>query len=237
MVKCINDIESVKNCSNVKCLEVNPQPLDNFYTQKKFNKKHGHHYYRSTQCKNCSIDRARKNNLKKHDEYVTYLREWREINKDAANRQKREEYYPKVREQRKKYNKEYRNSEHGKEKFREYGRNRLESKKHEISNKEWIACKKYFNNSCAYCGLHIEEHYIIYADKPKKTDLHKEHVEHDGSNKLDNCIPSCWKCNVSKHQNDLIKWYNETNPKFSKERLEKISRWLDIDHKIYLEHH
>jgi len=28
-------------------------------------------------------------------------------------------------------------------------------KKHKISNKEWLDCKKYFNYQCAYCGISL----------------------------------------------------------------------------------
>lgn len=107
-------------------------------------------------------------------------------------------------------------------------------KTHEISNSEWLNCKRYFNNSCAYCGLHEDEHFIIYAGQPKKTDLHKEHVDHTGSNKLDNCVPSCQVCNSSKWAFELEEWYNEENPKFDMKRLNRIHKWLDDDYKLYI---
>ncbi|MGK4040793.1 HNH endonuclease signature motif containing protein [Heyndrickxia oleronia] len=119
--------------------------------------------------------------------------------------------------------------------FSNFTRNRNQSKKHEISDNEWSACKKYFKDSCAYCNLHIDEHYIIYAGELKKTDLHKEHVDDKGSNKLDNCVPSCQACNSSKWAKEFDDFYNENNPTFTFERLEKIQKWLKEDHKLYME--
>ncbi|MFS0643778.1 HNH endonuclease [Siminovitchia sp. 179-K 8D1 HS] len=105
-------------------------------------------------------------------------------------------------------------------------------KSHEISEEEWLLCKQYFNSSCAYCGLHEDDHYIIYAGAPKKTDLHKEHVDHDGSNKIDNCVPSCQTCNSKKWAFTLDEWYTEENEHYSEERLNKILRWTEKDHKL-----
>ncbi len=108
-------------------------------------------------------------------------------------------------------------------------------KNHRITKEEWIACKNYFNNSCAYCGLPLEEHYRIYAGELQKIDLHKEHVDHEGSNTLANCIPSCQSCNDSKWKFQLNYWYNENNPNFTLERYNRIIKWLEEDHKKYIQ--
>lgn len=101
-------------------------------------------------------------------------------------------------------------------------------KTHEITNEEWLLCKEYFNNSCAYCGISYENHKKIYNQ-----DLHKEHVNHVGSNKLDNCVPSCKICNSSKKDKEFLSWYNEDNVVFTKERIDKIHNWLNEDYKKF----
>src|SRR5690606_38357784 len=84
------------------------------------------------------------------------------------------------------------------DKLKEYRIKRFKDKKHEISNSEWLYCKEYFDNSCAYCGLHVDNHYVTYKGEYKLTDLHKEHVDHEGSNDISNCVPSCKSCNSKK---------------------------------------
>jgi 5-methylcytosine-specific restriction endonuclease McrA len=114
-------------------------------------------------------------------------------------------------------------------KFQEYNKDRRH-KNHNITIKEWNACKNYFNNSCAYCSMTLEEHKIKY-----KEDLHKEHVIHNGENNLSNCIPSCKSCNSSKWEFTLEKWYNEKNGNYTIERLDKILKWLSDDYKKFIE--
>ncbi|RKJ52289.1 HNH endonuclease, partial [Butyricicoccus sp. 1XD8-22] len=121
-----------------------------------------------------------------------------------------------------------------KEKIKEYNKIR-QSKKHDISNKEWLECKNYFSNKCAYCGLHVDDHFTQWKGGYRKIDLHKEHVVHDGDNDLSNCIPACQSCNSSKSTYTIDEWYNEDNENFSKERLHKIHKWLKEDYKLYIQ--
>lgn len=108
-------------------------------------------------------------------------------------------------------------------------------KRHNINKTEWQACKKYFNNCCAYCGLHIDEHYYTRNGIIKPGDFHKEHVDHEGENNLSNCIPSCGSCNDRKWKFTFDEWYNEDNEKYSKGRHDKIIQWLTEDYKQYIE--
>ncbi|WP_080845627.1 HNH endonuclease [Cytobacillus gottheilii] len=107
------------------------------------------------------------------------------------------------------------------ERIREYNKRRVESKKHDITEDEWFACLEFFNYSCAYCGTSDDTHYILYKEQ-----LHKEHVDHNGSNYIDNCVPSCKLCNSNKHEKEFRDWYTPDNEKFSKERYNKIIEWL-----------
>lgn len=125
-----------------------------------------------------------------------------------------------------------------KDKISQYNKNRRQNKKHKISNNEWEACKNYFNYRCAYCGIAIENHYIVFRGKNQLGDFHKEHVDHDGANDLSNCVPSCKKCNCKKHDFILKDWYRDDNElcdSYSIERLHKIYRWLNEDYKNYQE--
>ena len=123
--------------------------------------------------------------------------------------------------------------QNNKDKIKQYQENRKQHGDHKITKKEWESCKEYFNNQCAYCGLPIEEHYIIYKGERKLGSFHKEHVDHKGENDLSNCVPSCKECNSSKHDVKLENWYTETNQRFNQERLDKIHKWLDEDYKLY----
>lgn len=125
------------------------------------------------------------------------------------------------------YQKEY--QQKYKDKLQLYALNRKMNKKHEISKDEWELCLDYFNHSCAYCGISEQE-----AKCTQGNYLHKEHVNHEGTNDLSNCIPSCKSCNSQKWKFTLDEWYNTDNPIFSQERLEKIYKWLNEDYKKYI---
>jgi hypothetical protein len=73
----------------------------------------------------------------------------------------------------------------------------------------------------------------MFAGELKLTDFHKEHVLHDGANDLSNCIPSCKTCNSSKHTENLEVWYTKDKSIFSKDRLNRIHKWLNEDWKLY----
>jgi hypothetical protein len=112
------------------------------------------------------------------------------------------------------------------DKIKEYNNNH---RKHDISKKEWEYCKKYFEYECAYCGITEKQ-----AKKLYKQGLHKEHVEHYGSNNLSNCVPSCKICNSSKRKAELNIWYNKQEF-FKQDRLDKIIKWVTEDYKEYIE--
>jgi 5-methylcytosine-specific restriction endonuclease McrA len=102
-----------------------------------------------------------------------------------------------------------------------------------VSDAEWESCKKYFDDSCAYCGLHISEHFNNYKGKMRWTDLHKEHVDDDGANDLSNCIPSCQSCNSQKWNFEFEEFYNTNNENYDQERYDKIIKWLNEDYKQF----
>lgn len=207
----------MKECTS--CGET--KELTDFYSQVKKPKKKAEYVYYYPECKECTKVRSTK---------------WGEDNRERKREQwKKHSALPHKRELQKKLMKEARDDGRFREwqrsnpdKMKEYRLSRA-NKQHDISIEEWIACKDYFDNECAYCGLHISEHFNKYAGEMKRTDFHKEHVEHDGANDITNCVPACKKCNTSKHTASLEAWYTTDHPNYTEERLNKIYTWLYQD--------
>lgn len=107
-----------------------------------------------------------------------------------------------------------------KDKIKGYHKKR-QNKNHDISTEEWDECLEFFKHECAYCGMSNSEAKIKYNNY-----LHREHVDHAGSNKIDNCIPACKSCNSSKGSYDFDAWYNKSNVDFTQERYNHITEWL-----------
>lgn len=223
--KLINEREH-KKCS--VCEEWYPMTTDYFYKNKS-NKVDGFHPY----CKECTIRKSKNYILEHHDETKKYWRDrFNYLYKNDKNIRTRQK--DNQRNRKNKYQL-FRNwQKNNPEKLKTYRVKRENSKKHEISKLEWYACKEYFNNSCAYCGLHEDEHYIRYAGFMKKTDLHRDHVDDTGANDLSNCVPSCKSCNGSKHTSNWYEWYKEMEF-YCKLKSEKIMKWLREDYKIHIE--
>jgi hypothetical protein len=185
------------------------------------------------------IKSARRRQLDNHEDYLIYIKTYRKerYKTDEVLRQREKDNSDRRRKEGKQ--KEWLQSESGKQSSKKNGKKRL-AKKHIISRAEWKACKEYFKDEdgdycCAYCGLKIQNHTRIYAGKIQYIDLHKEHVDDDGSLYLNNCVPSCQTCNTNKFQKELNEWYNKDNPKFKQWRLDKIIKWITEDYKLYFE--
>ncbi len=181
-------------------------------------------YYRPD-CKECTKKRSTK---------------WRENNSERFKElRKKCEDKPKSRTLKRKRNERLRQKgkvklwqRNNPGKIREYNKYRELHKSHDIIEREWDACKLYFDNSCAYCGITEEE-----AKKAQGHLLHKEHVDHEGANDLSNCVPSCKSCNSRKWKYALEEWYTEDNDYYeyySLDRLNKIYKWLKEDYKKYI---
>lgn len=198
-----------------KCEEWFIESKDNFYYQ---NGKSG------TNCKRCEIKKSDKRMREHHDEHLVIVNNWRRSHMEYKAEHCR---------------KRVANGKAGKwqqdnpDKIKQYRLKREENKTHTISKKEWKDCQEYFNNSCAYCGLPIEEHFTTYRGITKQGNFQKEHVDHEGANDLSNCVPSCKTCNSSKHNIDFEEWYQQQTF-YSEERLDIIYKWLSEDYKKYI---
>lgn len=227
--ECHKEIEGVlyKKCSihNEYCPEDDEwfPCTDEYFYKNKGNKKDGLSPY----CKKCEIKKTTK---------------WGQANRDKLRGYYRKNNKTEVTKQRKYlFSKHQKDSgiylewqQNNKDKIKQYQENRKQHGEHKINKKEWESCKDYFNNECAYCGLPLDKHYSKFKGEMRWTDFHKEHVDHEGSNDLSNCVPSCKLCNSSKHNNKLEDWYNIDNPKFSQEKLNKIQKWITEDYKQYI---
>lgn len=214
-----------------KCTTCNtwyPETIEHYYMMNKSKPQKGY----MAQCKNCikvsnnntheiNRERTRGNN-----------RKYFYNNKDKRLSEMKVRYIDK-NDDWKEYFRKYQQSEAGKASAKR-GNQKHKEKEHIINDIEWHNCKMYFNMRCAYCGLPIEEHWVIYRRKNILGDFHKEHVIHIGKNDLSNCVPSCESCNSSKHEKTLNQWYNENNPNYTYERYLKIYIWYRYDYKKYI---
>jgi hypothetical protein len=206
------------------------KPLEMFYSQIKQSKKRGEYIYYHPECKDCTMAQStkwRKDNPERYSE-INVKR-----NRDEHRVLHRREHSRKRAKEGK--TKEW--QDNNKDKVTGYARERQQHKTHEISKMQWIYCKTFFENECAHCGLHIDDHFRMYGGKLQKCDLHKEHVDHDGSNRIDNCVPSCNVCNSSKHASEFEEWYSldgRGKEVYSEDRKQKIMNWLNEDHKKYI---
>jgi hypothetical protein len=213
----------LKKCT--KCLKEYPATEEYFYKQLTHSKSKGDFYKLSSWCKTCKIESSESWALKNPEKALASKLKHNTLDhvkvkiRESSNQRRLDGKHKKWQQE-------------NPEKAKEY-REKRQHKEHEVIKKEWESCKQYFNQDCAYCGLHIENHYTTYRGVTKQGDFQKEHVVHEGANDLSNCVPSCKSCNCSKHTFSLDEWYNETNPNYSKERYEKINKWLNEDWKIY----
>lgn len=222
--KIIDDI-IYKQCP--KCEQWLIESEENFYKRNKSKPELG---YVAT-CKRCSINK-RKEYISLNHEKV--LKQWHKTMSIGDRKEKHDKqikrWFNENSKHRKKYVKEYWQS--NPDRAKGYQENR-QHKNHVVSKQEWEACKEYFNNSCAYCGLPAKQHICKRNGIENVHDLHKEHVDHEGSKYLDNCVPSCVHCNSSKWKHPMEEWYRQ-QVFFSEERFQKIYKWIKEDNIKYI---
>ena len=75
----------------------------------------------------------------------------------------------------------------------------------------------FFNWKCAYSGVSL--------NKNNRSIDHIIPLDKGGENEIWNCVPMLNSYNSSKHDKDIIEWY-ENQEYFSEERLNKIYEWV-----------
>lgn len=207
-----------------KCFNWFPLNLDYFYK----NKSAPDGFFPN--CKECEKQKG----VKYRKEHVQHYREY-----NRKYKKENQLYYRKLRQEYKeKHGQRVKDDMHNwrtnnKDKVKQYNEKR-QHKNHDVTEEQWINCKGYFDNKCAYCGLPIEEHYIMFKRKIILSDFHKEHFDDEGANDLSNCISSCKSCNSYKWKFTFDEWYSERNPVYSKERYNKILQWINKDYKKFI---
>lgn len=186
---------------------------EEFYKSKRYSKSRGEYYYINSYCIECQLkqnrDRNKMNPEKRKEQLHRYYisEKGRKLYRENDARMRadgtRKKWEDKNRDKIKKYNEDRKH------------------KNHKITKDELSLMYEYFDNSCAYCGMTEEEHYKLQKQK-----LHKEHVSHNGSNGIENCVPACRPCNSSKSDRDFEEWYRERDY-FTEERYNKIIDWLN----------
>lgn len=194
---------------------------DHFYKNAK-NSADGYNPY----CIKCTIKKSNKYAETNFDSISQHKHKYHIAHKEHINI-KCKRWRTNNRKHKQEYQKEYQQKHP--EQMKIYSEHR-QSKQHNITKQEWISCKSYFGNYCAYCGMTEEKHKELIG-----TDFHKEHVVFNGANDLSNCVPSCRDCNSKKWKFSLDEWYNEKNPNYTKERYDKIMKWITEDYKKYIQ--
>lgn len=209
------------------CNEWKPATTEYFYMKNKKKIELG----LTAECKQCISKKSSKYQKENQEWRKNYRREYYYSNAEMEA-EKRREWRDGKREHVREYTYEYlRNNPDKAKRYREERYN----KKHEFNNEQWDSCKQYFNYQCAYCNLPASEHFVKVKGVYKLYDFDREHVDHDGTNDLNNCVPSCRSCNSRKWKFSLEDFYNESNPHYKKENHDRILKWMSEDFNHCLE--
>lgn len=211
-----NDYDSsVKEC--IRCNSTKERSTEHFQRDK--NRKDG----LSSVCKECiNIERKGTQNgyyERNKERMLKNNKKWKIDNKEKYLEWRRE-YYEDNREKQLEYIRDW--QKRNPEKMRSIQQRRLARVNrlpHTLTEKEWEEAIDYFDNSCAYCGTHQSE-----LDEV----LNQEHVVpviNGGGYVAENIIPSCRRCNSSKHARIFEEWYPEQDY-FSEDRMAKILNYI-----------
>lgn len=198
--------------------------LSDYYMQKRYTKKRGDYIYYNPECKECTKKRTMQWESDNYEQMRINNRK-SVSNYTARNKEVRDKYFKDFREK----GLQIKWQRNNKDKLKQYNLYRQMNKTHEINDYEWIKCKEYFNFSCAYCGVSERDAKELYNNN-----LHKEHVDHNGSNDLSNCVPACKSCNSKKHTYTLAEWIGKNDVGFNEERLIKVNNWIDSEYKLHI---
>jgi len=218
-------------------------------TKQEYTKKHNEYIKANSQRyyqehKEETKTRVSKYYQKNKDKYFLYNKEYRIKNAARINKQRKEYrdnnkkaiserdrlYRERNRERLLQQKKEYAQRPENKlrildikRKYKQKRRTLELSLPNDLSAKQWSKCKKYFNNTCAYCGKKLK----------RATQDHFIPITKGGGYTANNIVPSCPSCNSSKHNADFYIWYPK-QPFYLQERERKITKYLDLAGQIEL---
>ena len=92
-----------------------------------------------------------------------------------------------------------------------------------FTNNQWEYCKKYFNNTCVYCG-----------DEKELTQDHFVPLSKQGEYTKNNIVPACKSCNSKKLNKNYFEWYHN-QPFYNKQRELKILKYLSYNSKTKIQ--
>lgn len=204
--------KTCKSCGEPK--ELNPI---NFHKNKKL--KDG--YWNI--CKSCRKKQDQKRYYDNRDKILEDKKKYYEENKDFIT-SKQNAYYYENQEVCRNREKRWRlNNPHKRRVINERRRTRERNLPSTLSTEEWVKTKRFFNNSCVYCGMSEKDHL-----KENGELLHQEHfipLEKFGIHDKFNIIPSCRSCNSSKANKDFSEWY-PTSKSYDRKRTKKILEYM-----------
>lgn len=163
------------------------------------------------------LKREQKYKAQNKKEILIKAREYRQQHEEQV-KDAQKKCYEQNKEHYQQYKKQYRKTQHGKEMIAVANKRRKANKRELVSTftqNDWIKCKAIFQNCCAYCGTKFDR-------------LQQEHfipVNAGGTYTKDNIVPSCRRCNLSKHDNDFAEWYPKQKF-YSKDREKFIIDYL-----------
>lgn len=179
-----------------------------------------------SRCKECRIIYYREYYAKNREKYLENSRKWFQEHKEYKEAYvkewhgKHEGYWKKYGASRTEYLREYNRTYYltHKEEDRVRCQKRRTLKKAadaSLTTEEWEMAKLEFGNGCAYCGKQMkleQDHFVPLSD--------------GGGYTKENIIPSCKRCNCSKHANAFSDWY-PSQPFYRKEREEHIVKYIE----------
>lgn len=146
-----------------------------------------------------------------------YLKQWRKNNPDKVKKHAEKNRTRYSNEKLCEYSKNWRSKNKEKHKFAcsrrrySFGKSRTD-----YNIEQWLECKKYFNNCCAYCGKEKEltrDHFVAFT--------------RGGGYGKENIVPSCRSCNSSKYNKVFSEWYSDFKY-YSVEREQKIVEYIKL---------
>ena len=232
-----NNRDKTKTCA--KCGKTLPA------TTEYFHKKKTGKYGLNSICKKCRAKYGKQYRENNKDKIAEQSKQWYENNKDKIaeyGKQYYEDNKNKIAERHKQYNKQWYedNKDAILERKKKYyatpqgqvvafnkscrRRAKEQNQGNGITKDQWLECMKFFGFRCAYSGQ-------ILSKDTRSLD-HVKPLNQGGKHEIWNCVPMYRTYNISKHDKDMLEWYQEQDF-YSEERLQKIYEWQEYAYNKY----